>query len=326
MLSTATTTVVNGQTSQPECYNWTQLHLFDPNPNLKPAEGDYVESAAASIYANCADDNGVPKKCDMGLGGSTTTGTAYTNECTKNGGRMWTYTFHPLCGDITSTNDAVVDGVLVCATASCVDIGVSNLIPQKGLLDPFVDDNYTCGKGTSNLKQVPVPDMNSQPECYNWTQLHLFDTNPNMKPAEDAYLDLVADTLGSNCIDSATNTTKSCSIGLGPSDIGNEYIEECTKYGGKIWMYDLKPQCGSDYPDMSLTGVLVCASASCVEVGVVNLYPRQEEMYIHFDAIGVGCGSASSNLRGGYSSGRRQSAEYFVAVVVTMVGLLMVIF
>eukprot|EP00797_Seminavis_robusta_P032776 Sro741_g195750.2 (90) ;mRNA; r:32440-32709 len=85
------------------------------------------------------------------------------------------------------------------------------------------------------MKDYPSSESASQPECYNWTQAQLFDWNPDLKPAEDAYLEMVALKMGAECLDTATSpaTAKACDITLSEDDAATKkYKEECEKVGG----------------------------------------------------------------------------------------------
>lgn len=288
--------VVSGQVSQPQCHEWTQMHLYDTNPAMQPAEDAYVAMVAATLETNCMDANG-PKECGLGLGPSNA-GNVYAAECTKNGGKMWTYTLHPLCGDISSTSQTEVTGVLVCASASCEDIGVQNLIPNWGFYAPFDEAGYSCGSGTSSLEPVPTETINSQPECQLWTQMHLYDTNQDMQPTEDDYFENVAAFLEANCM--VGDEFKGCGkIGVGPGSSSDAYIEECHKNGGHIWRYTTSPLCGEDYSSSStagsVSGILVCSSASCESIGVQNLIPPME-IFAPFYEHGLSCGSSTWDL------------------------------
>lgn len=288
---------VSGQVSQPECREWTQMHLYDTNPALQPAEDAYVAHVASFLETNCMDANG-PKECRLGLGPGTF-GDDYAAECTKNGGKMWTYTLHPLCGDITSTSQTELTGVLVCASASCEEIEVANLIPNWEFFTPFHEAGYSCGSGTSSLAPVPTTTGNSQPECQPWTQMHLYDTNPDMQPTEDDYFEAVASFLEANCMQD--NQFKGCgTIGLGPGTFSDAYIEECHENGGHIWSYTVSPLCGEDYNSSkqagSVSGVLVCASASCESIGVANLIPPTEAIFAPFYEHGLSCSGATWDL------------------------------
>lgn len=287
----------SGAESQPECKPWTKLHLFDTNPNLQPAEDAYVAMVAGTLEANCLDDSG-PKECKLGLGQSDV-GDAYTMECTKMGGKMWTYTLSPLCGDITSTDQTELKGVLQCASASCVSIGAANLIPQQGFYTPFTEAGYTCATGTNDLAQVETAALQSQPECYNFTQIHLYDTNPALQPAESAYFLEVATVMETNCL-TGDEFTGCGDVSMGESTTGDAYIAECHKNGGHVWSYTVSPLCGtfggSDAAG-TVSGVLACASASCESVGAQNLIPPTEVIYIPFSDRGYSCATSTNDLK-----------------------------
>ena len=140
------------QISQPECKQWTQTQLYDQNPFLQPAEDAYVDLVAGTVNANCMDGGGNLRSCDVGMGESTV-GTAYSMECTETGGIMWQYDYSPKCGE--NNIKQWIKPLLVCASPQCTSVGVQNLIPAPGFLDPLVEAGHTCGTGTRNLKQVP---------------------------------------------------------------------------------------------------------------------------------------------------------------------------
>ena len=138
--------------SEPECKEWTQTQCFDANPSLEPAEDAYIKMVAGVIEANCLNDNNELKSCDVRLGDSDI-GSTFAHECTKTGGVMWQYDYSPKCGDTHVSQTA--KPVLVCASSQCSTIGVQNLIPAPGMLDPLVEAGHTCGTGTMNLKEAP---------------------------------------------------------------------------------------------------------------------------------------------------------------------------
>lgn len=92
------------------------------------------------------------QNCDIGLGESTL-GTIFLQECTKTGGVVWQYDYSPMCD---TTVSQLVKPVMACASSQCTGIGVINLIPAPGLLDPLTGAGYTCGTGTRLLKKVPT--------------------------------------------------------------------------------------------------------------------------------------------------------------------------
>lgn len=144
--------VVTGQiSSQPECNEWTQSQLFENNTELQVAEEEYFDTVASTLDAGCFNDDDTLKKCQLDMDEDSSESQLYIDECTTKGGNIWSYTFQPSCADNDDLTHEVED-VLVCASSDCVDIGVSNLIPEDSFLDPFVARNYTCGKGFSSLK------------------------------------------------------------------------------------------------------------------------------------------------------------------------------
>ncbi|CAB9515831.1 expressed unknown protein [Seminavis robusta] len=228
--------LIHGQDdgSQPQCANWTKPIYFYNDPALQSADYDYLFAVITTIEADCFDADGVPTPCSLEIASDLPEAPAYETECYKGGGRIWTYTYHPLCGDGASSSDYSVKPVLICASASCSSNGVSNLIPQQELREL---KNYSCGSGVNDLemKDYPSSESASQPECYNWTQAQLFDWNPDLKPAEDAYLEMVALKMGAECLDTATSpaTAKACDITLSEDDAATKkYKEECEKVGG----------------------------------------------------------------------------------------------
>ena len=143
---------VLAQNSQPECREWTQTQLFDPNPHLQPAEDEYAAQLAGTIHANCLDRDGNLDSCDIVLGEGNAR-TNYSNECEKNGGVMWQYDYSPECGN--SNVKQWIKRVYVCASPDCINIGVQNLIPNPGFMDHLIAAGHSCGVGTMNLKEVP---------------------------------------------------------------------------------------------------------------------------------------------------------------------------
>ncbi|CAB9501192.1 expressed unknown protein [Seminavis robusta] len=287
--------LIHGQDSQPECRNWTKP-IYDYNRALQPAEDAYLSAMIAKIEDGCFDANGVAIPCSIESASNIPEAATYETECYNGGGRIWTYTYSPLCGDVSSTSETSVKPVLVCASASCASVGASNLVPQSELKEL---KNNSCASGVTDLEMKDPPELVnegngiSQPECYNWTQAQLFDTNPNMKPAEDAYLEMVALKMQAECIDTASNTAKACDIDLSEDhETAKSYKEECEKGGGVVISYTLNPKCDpGGQPEMKVAPMLVCSSASCYTEGQANLYPRQEETYKYMDEAGINCGS-----------------------------------
>ena len=145
--------------------------------------------------------------------------------------------------------------------------------------------------------------------CPNATQ-EVFDANPNLGPAEEAYIAEVAGVLKANCLSGID--LKECNIALGPSDSGDTYAEECTTFGGKMWKYDYSPLCNESDVSMGITGVLVCASANCTSGGAQILIP-DPGLLDPYDAVNYTCGTAVSNFRE-YSSAPRVGLVAAMAV------------
>lgn len=66
----------------------------------------------------------------------------------------------------------------------------------------------------------------SQPQCQNYTNV-VYAANPLIEPAEALYIDSVAATLATNCIDQSDGSLKPCSITFGQSNVGDNYTREC---------------------------------------------------------------------------------------------------
>jgi len=155
LLSLLTTSAVKGQGSQPECQNYTDV-VFDANPAIEPAEEAYIAGVAGAMGSNCINlGDGTLKSCDISYGQSTD-GDKYASECMAGNGIIWYYDFQPLCNSSVSQT---MRNVAVCASKDCLDIGVSNLVPDSGLLAPFEELIYTCGTGSSNLRSAASSQM-----------------------------------------------------------------------------------------------------------------------------------------------------------------------
>lgn len=305
------------------CIDWTESQLVQSNPNFIPAEDAYVNMVASFIAASCMDDEGIPSECDIGIGDGTVS-SAYIEECKRNGGQMWSYTFSPLCGDINSSSQTSVSNILVCASSGCDGAGVANLYQNDKLTRDFTEAGFVCGGATYDLKKVPSYSLDPS-ECQGFTKAHLYDPNPDLQPAEDAYIAMASSVLQANCIDRETNGTKDCEIGLGSGTDADVYATECFKNGGKLWSHKYSALC--DSTTSSVENLLFCASASCDDLGVGNLIPKRSILE-PFTNAGHTCGHGTSDVKeavyvpyekGDKTSGGSNSFTSFWTVFVALI-------